>query len=388
MLQLTIWMNYPSFYQVDLYRALVATGEVDLQVIFAKELTPDRLDLGWNDDVTGFSCRFLDKRNPLDDAVRLARLQRERFHIVNGLWTEKAFAAAIVTLALSRSKYAIYSEAPDPGELRSIFKRLLQRIFGKSLAPRAAGALSISSLAARFYKSLNVRDNQIYPFGYFRTALRSDGLGNLRNDNRIEIIFVGQFIPRKGIDLLLKALQPLFKQYSNLFLALVGGGESLDSVQEQAAALGITDRVIFEGVMASDKIQARVVVADILILPSRWDGWGLVVNEALSVGVPVLVSDRCGAADLIRNGVNGYIFRSEDVSDLRNCLSDFLKRRDDWPNFRANAAVTGKSISVEAAAPYLINCVKHMTGTLDERPTPPWEQSSATTCLNENSLSR
>ena len=386
MIQLTIWMNYPSFYQVDLYRALVATGEVDLQVIFAKDLTPDRLDLGWNDDVTGFSCRFLDKRNPLNDAVRLARLQRKRFHIINGLWTEKAFAAAIVALALLRSKYAIYSEAPDPGEPRSIFKRLLQRVFGKTLAPRAAGALSISGLAAQFYKSLNVRDHRIYPFGYFRTALYAEGLSNLRDDNRIEIIFVGQIIRRKGVDILLEALQPLFNQYSNLFLVLVGGGELFDSIREQATALGVTGRVVFEGVTSSDKIQARVAAADVLVLPSRWDGWGMVVNEALSVGVPVIVSDRCGAAELIRNGVNGYIFRSEDVADLRNRLSEFLSRQNDWPNFRANAAVTGKSISVEEAAPYLINCVKHMTGNLDERPIPPWEQSSVATCLNENSL--
>lgn len=384
MLQLTIWMNMPSLHQGALFRALAAFEDVDLQVIFAKDLTADRVDLGWDDDLTGFTYRFLDERNPLADAVHLARSQRERFHIINGFWTEQAFAAALVTLALSRSGYAIYSEAPDPSEPRSIFKRLLQRVFGKSLAPRATGTLSISRLAAQFYKSLNVRDRRIYPFGYFRTTRQATGLCKLRIDNRIEIVFVGQFIRRKGIDILLEALQPLFKQYPNLSLILVGGGELLDSIRQQAAALCVTDRVVFEGVMPGDKIQARVAAADILALPSRWDGWGMVVNEALSVGVPVIASDRCGAAELIRNGVNGYVFRSEDISDLRNCLSDFLGKQNDWPSFRSNAAATGKSISVEAAAPYLIDCVKHMTGALVERPTPPWERA---TSINENSLS-
>jgi glycosyltransferase involved in cell wall biosynthesis len=377
-------MNMPSLHQGALFRALAALEDVDLHVIFAKDLTPDRLELGWHDDLAGFSCQFLDERNRMADAIRLARLQRERFHIINGLWTEQAFAAALVTLAMLRSRYAIYSEAPDPDASRSIFKRLLQRVFGKSLAPKAAGALSISRFATQFYKSLNVRDRRIYPFGYFRTARSADGLIHLRNDNRIEIIFVGQLIHRKGIDILLEALQPLFKQYSNLFLVLIGGGEGLDSIQQHASALGLTDRLIIEGIMASDKIQARVAAADLLVLPSRWDGWGIVVNEALSVGVPAIASDRCGAADIIRNGVNGYVFRSEDVSDLRNCLSDFLSRQSEWPDFRANAVATGNDVSVEAAAPYLIDCVKHMMGTLGERPVPPW----ATTCLNENTLSR
>lgn len=384
MIQLTIWMNYPSFYQGDLFRALMASGEVDLQVVFAKDVMSDRRDLGWKVDMTGFPHRFLDERNPLADAMRLARSQRERFHIVNGLWTEQAFAAVLVTLALSRSRYAIYSEAPEPGVRRPLLKRLLRRAFGKLLAPKAAGALSISGLAERFYKSLNVRDRRIYPFGYFRAAHPAEGLSGLRNDNRIEIVFVGQLIHRKGVDVLLKAVQPLFNQYPNLFLVLVGGGGSLESIRKQAAALGITDRVVFEGVIASDKIQARVAAADVLVLPSRWDGWGMVVNEALSVGVPVIASDCCGASELICSGVNGYVFRSEDVSDLRNRLGDFLKRQYDWPSFRANAAVTGKSVSVEAAAPYLIDCVKHMMGASAERPVPPW----AATCINENSLSR
>ena len=109
-----------------------------------------------------------------------------------------------------------------------------------------------------------------------------------------------------------------------------------------------------------------------LVLPSRWDGWGMVVNEAFSVGVPVIVSDHCGAADLVRSGVNGYVFRSGDASDLHHCLSDFLDKKSDWPRFRANAAETGGRISVEEVAPYLIRCLRHMTGSLDERPSPPW----------------
>src|SRR5215217_2150061 len=129
MLPVTIWMNYPSFFQSDLFRELIATGELDLQVIYARALIPGRVQLGWQEDLKGHTYRFIKKGNPLMDAVRLAWSQRERIHIVNGLWAEPSFAAALVALTIAKCNYVIYSEAPDPTLRRSIGKRLLRRGF-------------------------------------------------------------------------------------------------------------------------------------------------------------------------------------------------------------------------------------------------------------------
>jgi glycosyltransferase involved in cell wall biosynthesis len=372
-------MNYPSFYQGDVFRNLVASGEVDLQVIFAKDLTPDRLDLGWSNDLAGFPYRFLDKNNKIADAIRIARSQRDRFHIMNGLWTERSFAAALVALTMVRTPFALYSEAPEPDLPRSMIKRLFQSGFARLLAPKATGALSISHLAVEFYSRFGIREHAIYPFGYFRSypALATDLKGS-KNKNRIEVIFAGQLIHRKGVDLLLAAMRPLFDQYPSLCLTLIGGGELLNAMQAEVTSLGLDQRIQFEGVVPPDKIRERVALADVLALPSRWDGWGVVINEALSVGVPVIVSDRCGAADLVKQGINGYVFRSEDVADLRGCLSEFLDRRMEWPQFRAESAMIGERISSEEVTPYLIKCLKHMTGAISERPSPPWTQVRTT----------
>lgn len=373
MLHLTIWMNIPSFHQGALFRALSARDDVELQVVFAKVLPNERLDLGWHSDLTGYSYRFLDERHRTADAIRLARSQTDRIHIINGLWAEVAFSAALLTLAISGSPYVIYSEAPDPGQRRSAVKRLFQRVFGKLLAPRATGVLTVSHLAAEFYGSLNVGEREIYPFGYFRSSVRSRmNLRDSAEHNRTEVVFVGQIIHRKGIDLLLEAIHPLLELYPTLSLIVIGRGEMEVSIRERAAALGVLDRVVFEGVIPSTSIPARLAAADLLVLPSRFDGWGMVVNEALSVGTPVIVSDRCGAADLVQNEVNGYVFRGEDIADLRRCLSDFLSKEVSWASLRANAADTGDRISAEVAAGYLIDCLKHMTGVLQQRPSPPW----------------
>lgn len=233
--------------------------------------------------------------------------------------------------------------------------------------------LAVSHFAEQFYVELGFDTERVFPFGYFRASNHRPQIGaRSRVSERSEVIFVGQLIHRKGVDVLLEAMVPLFDQHSNLFLSVVGAGIEAQALETCAHALGVQDRVNFEGTIGSDKIQARLVSADVLVLPSRWDGWGMVVNEALSAGVPVIASDRCGAADLVRQGVNGYVFRSEDVEDLRSCLCKFLENVDARLALRSAAASTGRAVSAEAVAPYLIECLKHMTGESSARPVPPW----------------
>lgn len=367
----------PSVHQDGLFNTLVESGEIDLRVVFAGDLTPDRVQLGWEHEERNYNHRTLPKSFSMLDAIRIARSERDRLHIVNGIWAEPAFAAALIALALSRIRFAIYAESPEPRQLRSQFIELMKRVFGKWVARRAMGMLSVSRFAEDFYTRLGFRTDQIYPFGYFRADSKlPDFSTSPANDNRTEIIFVGQLIHRKGVDLLIEAMRPLFAEYDDLHLALIGAGEKAAALERQAAASGVQNRITFEGITSSSRIQERLQSSDLLALPSRWDGWGMVVNEAFSMGVPVLVSSQCGASDLIQHGINGYIFRSESVEDLRDCLRSFLSRKNEWAAMRSAARNTGRTVLAESVAPYLIECLKHMTGASDRRPTPPWTQSA------------
>lgn len=374
-LQVTVWMNYPSFYQGDMFRALIASGQVDLEVVYAKSLTPDRLQLGWHDDLKGYPHRFINKRAPKLDAIRIAWAQRHRIHIINGIWAEPSFAAALLTLALAGSKYALYSEAPDPTVARSAGKRMLQGRVGRALAVKAMGVLPVSSLGFDFFRRLGVPEPAIFPFGYFRSRARwTDRSGYFKDETKVEMVFAGQIIERKGLDILLDALGPVFDEYPSLTLSVIGDGDMLPRLRRLVQERLLTERVTFEGVIPPERIPARLAVADLVVLPSRWDGWGVVVNEALSVGIPAVVSDRCGAADLIENGKNGYVFRSEDAGALRAALRRFLNSKWEWSGFRTRSAEVGDRISVEAVAPYLVDCLRHMMGAGDRRPTAPWLQ--------------
>lgn len=137
----------------------------------------------------------------------------------------------------------------------------------------------------------------------------------------VDMLYVGQLIVRKRVDLLLQAFARLDRPAARL--RLIGQGPEEGALKALAQRLGIAERVQFLPGMPNAETVAAMAQADLLVLPSRFDGWGAVVNEALMVGTPVVCSNRCGASDLIEDGRNGYVFEAGCVDSLLQCLRRF-----------------------------------------------------------------
>ncbi len=363
----------PSFYQADFFRALLRTGKVNLKAIFTNRIPEDRVKLGWQNDLEGFEHEFLDEKHPARDAFSKALKHRRKINIVSGLWAGKVSETVLATLFLSHSRYFIYSEAPDPRERVSPVKQKILTGLGGPVVRNATGLLPISHFAYDYFKSYGAAESKLHPFGYFRNSPRT-GTETLppANKTTIDVVYVGQLVRRKGLDLLFAAMEPLFTDYGSLNLHLIGSGDMQSELEDWVRVRNLSGRIKFEGTLNPRQVTERISRADMLALPSRWDGWGLVVNEALMAGVPVIVSDMCGAADVVRNGVNGYIFRSEDVPDLRDKLKTFLTGQH--PNLLLSeaAAETGMRLAPDNAAYYLLSVLE--SGYVDNYSTSkyPW----------------
>jgi len=371
MLPITIWMNMPSFYQDDLFREL--SKKVDLRVVYDHVMTEDRRQLGWVESKKEYNSCILQVGHKVRQAVKIARSEPGRVHIINGIWAEKAFAAAAIVLGWSGTPFAIYSERPDPIVSRGLLKRVARRSIGRWIARNANALFAISHLATDYFSGLGFPPNRIYPFGYFRASplARAGELSTTCVGAKLDILYIGQLIRRKGLDILMQAVKPLLYRYPKLQVSLVGSGIEQSILDKEICNKELADRIILEGVLPSNQVHLRLARASALILPSRWDGWGLVINEAFSAGVPVIASDRCGAADLIVPGVNGYRFRSESVDDLRDCLSAFVN--SDQRQMRAAALKTGIALTIPVVSEYLVGCLEHMCGLRPSRPLAPWE---------------
>lgn len=132
------------------------------------------------------------------------------------------------------------------------------------------------------------------------------------------LLAIGQFIPRKGFDVLLKAAARLDRDVG-IYLV---GGEATPEYVALREELGLAN-VHFVGFKPKTALAEYYKAADAFVLPTREDIWGLVINEAMAYGLPVVTTDRCVAGmELVENGVNGYIVPVGD----ENALADRLQR--------------------------------------------------------------
>ena len=135
------------------------------------------------------------------------------------------------------------------------------------------------------------------------------------------LVYCGQFIERKGLRYLLDAFAMVKREYEDVALALIGYGPQRSTLLERTARLGVSDVHIVDHVEVHE-MPAMYALADIFVLPSLEETWGLVANEAMACGLPVILTDRVGSSvDLVRDGQNGYIVPAADPASIADsCL--------------------------------------------------------------------
>lgn len=138
-----------------------------------------------------------------------------------------------------------------------------------------------------------------------------------RPANRVRnAVFVGRLVPEKNLVALLRAFA--IAGATPLKLTLAGEGKQLDALRSQAAALGYRDRIDFRGRL--DRVEEVLAEADFGVLPSLIEGLSNTLLESMAAGVPVIASRVSGSEDMIRHGVNGWLFDPSDVEGLASLL--------------------------------------------------------------------
>jgi len=199
------------------------------------------------------------------------------------------------------------------------------------------------------------------PDAYDINNVRELRLRSAPSSNAPRFLYVGRLSQEKGIETLIYAFAKVYIEIRNANLVLVGGGPLMNKLKSLAFSLGIETAVEFAGSANQETLASYYTHATCLILPSYSEPWGLVVNEALHYGCPVVVSDRCGCVpELVHDSVTGYTFRAGDENDL----SDKLLRLVD--EFTDLTQVTNRCLDVisiytpDAAAEQILNGCRHI----------------------------
>lgn len=162
-------------------------------------------------------------------------------------------------------------------------------------------------------------------------------------DSKTVFLFVGRLAPEKNVSLLIDAYAELKKEKDDIALVIVGDGCERAMLEEKVAKNELSD-VLFAGYVLFPEIVKYYKMSDVFILPSSYEPWGLVVNEAMIMGLPVIVSDKVGCrCDLINNSKSGFVFTDGSLPSLHRymlnlcdnscqteCADNSIKRIAEW----------------------------------------------------------
>jgi glycosyltransferase involved in cell wall biosynthesis/peptidoglycan/xylan/chitin deacetylase (PgdA/CDA1 family) len=226
-----------------------------------------------------------------------------------------------------------YNEPPNlehPWPIRTL-KSLVLRAFLRSFnGVWATGTSAVAVYDEMVHSTLPVRNLGYYvdltPF----LGINHVGLSEPRATG-VRLVYCGQLIRRKSVHTLLLACCGIPDPWQ---LDIYGSGPLLESLRRRVPS-SAAGRVVFHGEVPFRDRGKIFQQADILVLPSTFDGWGMVVVEALAAGVPVVASDAVVAGqNFIRAGENGFLFKPTDVDSLRQAILAVKESILSSPNYR------------------------------------------------------
>lgn len=310
-------------YRIPVFNELAEILDGELVVYFIAE-TEKRRDwpilrdeIRFEHEVLGgidFTVPYRGDRQPVYlSRPLLPRLLKGRYDgVLVGGWNHLEAYWALAYRRLSGARLTLWSETPLLGSapprrpLRNALKRLVIASADSYAVPGPSAGRYLEAFGAppdRIVRAPNAVDNDFWAAGT-RSADRASRPPRL--------LFVGRLVESKGVGDALAAFGA--SRLAGRAELLVAGDGSERAALEARAPAGVR----FLGSCDRERLRELYHWADLLVFPSRYDPWGLVLNEAACAGLPTLGSDGAGAVrDLVRDGENGLLFRGGDVAALR-----------------------------------------------------------------------
>lgn len=311
--RIIFWQPFASPHQEAFLEAVAEQflGEVILGV--ESDLPPERIAQGWRKPEHKRVC-VVDISNPKNHTALASHRGPDSLHVFTGFFSHPFVWSGFHKLKSSQARLAIYSEAPEQPLLTGWLKRFRGRWLAWKYAKRFAFVLAIGGIGCKFFERIGFPKEKIVPFGYYLAVPPLSTEPARPEGDDFRFISAGQLIHRKGIDNLLKACAQL--PAKGWRLDIYGDGPERASLEQLVSRLKLYDRVLFLGPVSNSDVQRALATSDCAVLPSRFDGWGALVNEALAAGTPTICSAECGAADASAKGDVAVVVSGAGVSGI------------------------------------------------------------------------
>lgn len=344
--------THPTQYQASLLRAIAKTPHIDLTVFFFSDFSIHQYTdkefkqtITWDTPlIDGYKHKFISKAQKPINSIRFTT---PKIHSLKNHLTSKDFDAVLVQgwnhygqieaaywAKKNNLKVLLRCEATDHVSGSKGLKRWLRDKVVQYVLSKVDICMAIGSKNRDFYLDRGISSDNIgfMPYcvdnDYFRSKAEITNIDSLKTSLSLDpkrpiILYASKLTKRKCADLLLKAYLKLEK--TRPYLLFIGDGELRAELEQQVDLHNSREDVRFLGFKNQAELPSFYALANIFVLPSVNETWGLVINEAMNAGCAILATDQVGSAvDLIKNGENGYIISPYNIDELKEALAKML----------------------------------------------------------------
>lgn len=359
-LRITFLTVMPSPYVQDLFTALAVDNRIELTVWYLEQVAPDTY---WGEQaMPEYACVLPGKwygvsgaRVHWNPGIRqlIRDAEADLFVIVGYIgFTNQV---AMRTLTKLKRPWVFWGEIPGLHQRNWVGQRI--RCFLQGPLKSAAGIAAVGSRAVNAYRLLQAQmtnsraSHMVYrniPYHCRLDEFERYGAERQQSDT-VRFLYCGQLIYRKGVDLLCRAFCELLQAGAEATLTLAGEGPMRESLQ-QSVPEGFRDRVFFLGFQSVNALPRIFGEADVFVLPSRHDGWGVVVNQAVAAGLPVIATEAVGAAqDLVQGQGTGWVIPADDEQAILDAMQQAISDSKQLSVMSRNAFDVAKQVSMDQA---------------------------------------
>lgn len=349
--------NLPSPYRVEFFNELVRCG-IDVTVLFERKNAENREEKWISEEKFLFHGIYLKSlkignENALAlDALKYIKKNDYDLIIIGGYSTITSMFC-IEYMKIKKIPFVINADGGIISQDSWFKKKLKDHFIGSAIA-----WLSSSPITTNYLVHYGAKRENVYEFPF--SSIKKEDIEEPLNENSKKelqkkmhlseektILYVGQFIYRKGIDVLLNSVRKMHAVKTNVLLV---GGCVTEEIKKFVNDYNLKN-IYFFPFKSKNELKPFYKVADVFVLPTRYDIWGLVVNEAVGFGLPVVSTERCVAAQtMIESGVNGFICKSEDSDGLAEKISILLNDDTKRNAFAKKNIEIAKEYTIESMA--------------------------------------
>jgi len=337
------------------------------------DISEDRKKLGWSaPDLGSVEIRYLS--SAADALLVVMNASIDSVHICQGIRSNGFISTAQELINKRKLRHWVFMEMVDDSGPMGIIKRLEYRRILHLQCKSIEGILAVGQNMPKWLASRGFPSEKIFPFTYFISNKKLfSNKGYMRPSGRFRFLFVGQFIKRKNLGFLIEVLSSIDKSVIDFELLVVGSGlNELELHTQSINKLG--SNIQWIGKVPIGEVRAIMSECDCLILPSLFDGWGVVVSESLMVGTPAIVSDQCGSyGAVLASGVGG-VFKASSSDQLSKAIVAALDAGKIQPSRRAEISNWANCLDGISGANYFLEILDYSSKE-GVKPIAPWLRS-------------